>query len=90
MSIATIRKLFGDAPAGDPGRLLAVIREAGEEGLSHGDQGQRFKNSMGPKELDECRRMLLEELLIFEFEQDTGGRPRTMSVAITPVERSAL
>ena len=39
---------------------------------------------MGSEELDECRRMLLEELLIFEFEQDTGGRPRTMSVGDHP------
>lgn len=90
LSIATVRKLFGDAPAGKPGRLLAVIREAGEVGMSHGDQGQRFKNSMSSDELDECRRILLAEALIVEFELSTPGRPRTVSVAVTPIERGML
>ena len=45
-SIGTVRKLFGDAPAGQPGDLLPVIRDTGEAGLSHADQSYRLKNSM--------------------------------------------
>jgi hypothetical protein len=86
LSTATNRFLFDDVTTGATGRLLNAIREAGEDGLSHAEQSGVFHRNLSADALEAPRRLLLDDELILDFEISTGGRPKTISVAVTKKE----
>lgn len=84
-SLGTIRRVFVGGVSGRAGVLLTAIREAGEDGLDGRDQAAVFGRNLAAGALVELRETLEAENLIFTVTVATGGRPRVLSVAITPI-----
>jgi hypothetical protein len=86
LSVETARRLFQSVVTGQAGRLLDAIRAVGEEGLSHADQSAVFHRNLKSDDLEQLRRSLIDDDHIMDFAVSTGGRPKTISVAVTKKE----
>jgi hypothetical protein len=76
--------IFGDA-TGDPvaDTLLAAIREASEQGLDGTDQRDLFSRHVSAARLELARTLLEGKRLIVTTQEETRGRPRLVSRAVT-------
>jgi hypothetical protein len=79
--VQTAAGLFAPV-SGNALKLLTAIRHAGEEGLSFTDQSEVFKRKLTAAQLDALRRRLSDLGLVLTFTVSTGGRDRTMTVAL--------
>ena len=76
--------IFGDALGDDVAdRLLAAIRAEGEAGLDFTGQAAAFGRNVKAKRLAAARAELEELGLIRTVAEETGGRPRMVSFAVT-------
>jgi len=74
--------VFGDAIGDeDADKLWAAIRKAGPDGLDSTAQNAVFSGHLKTKRLTGLRQRLQELGKIVTIEEDTGGRPRTVSYA---------
>jgi hypothetical protein len=76
--------IFGDA-TGDPvaDTLLVALREASEHGLDGTQQHRVFGGHVSATRLALARTLLEGKRLIVTSQEDTGGRPRLVSRAVT-------
>jgi len=76
--------IFGDA-LGDPiaDRLLSEIRDAGDAGLDGTGQRNIFARHASGARLDQARAALEAKGLVVTVREETGGRPRLVSKAVT-------
>ena len=81
---ASALAIFGDA-LGDPvaDRLLEALREAGEGGLDGTAQSALFGRHASAPRLTQARATLEGKGLIVTSSEETGGRPRLVSKAVT-------
>jgi hypothetical protein len=84
-AVGTIAKVFTGGPGGRAGQLLAAIREVGTDGLDGAGQHEVFKRNLKAGELEALRGDLEARHLVVTATFPTGGRPRIVSYAITPV-----
>jgi hypothetical protein len=84
-SLGTVHKVFTSGPSGRVGQLLASIREKGAEGLDGAGQDLVFGKNLKAGELAELREDLEIRHLIVTARLPSGGRPRIVSYAITPL-----
>ena len=81
-SVATVEHLFGTSVVGKAAHLLQAIRESGRDGLDGAGQDRVFSGNV---QVGELRAELEEKHLIVSYKVPTPGRPRTVSVAVTPL-----
>ena len=81
---ASALAIFGDA-LGDPiaDRLLVAIRQAGAEGLDGTAQSGLFGRHASAARLRQARQELERRGLVVTAQEETGGRPRLVSKAVT-------
>lgn len=87
-SVGTAEMLFHGRASGPAGKLLDAIRAAGESGLPVKEQHVIFGRHATAATLDELRRQLVAEHQVATYSIPTAGRPRDVSIAITPCEQS--
>jgi hypothetical protein len=76
--------VFGDALGDEVAdRLLEAVRSAGEQGLDGTEQRDLFSRHAGGKRLETARALLERRDLIVTQTEETGGRPRLVSRAVT-------
>jgi hypothetical protein len=64
-------------------RLLEAVRAAGEQGLDGTEQRDLFSRHAGGKRLEMARALLEGRGLIVTETEETSGRPRLVSRAVT-------
>jgi hypothetical protein len=76
--------VFGDALGDEVAdRLLEAVRAAGEQGLDGTEQRDLFSRHAGGKRLEMARALLEGRGLIVTETEETSGRPRLVSRAVT-------
>jgi hypothetical protein len=76
--------VFGDALGDEVAdRLLEAVRAAGEEGLDGTEQRDLFSRHAGGKRLEMARALLESKGLIVTETEETRGRPRLVSRAVS-------
>lgn len=81
---ASAYTIFGDA-LGDPiaDRLLEALRQAGGDGLDATRQSALFGRHVTAARLAQARALLEAKRLIASEQEETGGRPRLVSRAVS-------
>ena len=82
--------IFGDA-CGNPlaDRVLRALRDAGAEGLDGRDLDRAVgRGHVSASEMQAARELLTRRGLIRTFNEETGGRPRTITVALSSEEKA--
>ena len=81
---ASAYTIFGDA-LGDPiaDRLLEALRQAGGDGLDATTQSALFGRHVTAARLTQARALLEAKRLIATEQEETGGRPRLVSRAVS-------
>jgi hypothetical protein len=88
-SVASCARYFGGGHLGGPaGKLLAALRDAGPEGLTFVQQHAVFGYNLLASTLANMRADLEGQQLAHTYKRPTGGRSKTVTVAITPTTRS--
>jgi len=81
---ASASAIFGDALGDEVAdRLLEALRAAGAEGLDGTAQRDLFSRHAEGKRLEAARALLERRGLIVTAQEETGGRPRLVSRAVT-------
>jgi hypothetical protein len=83
-SLGTVELVFGEGVTGDARRLLDAVRAAGRDGLDGTAQRDLFQRHLGGDALDALRAELGRRGLIHTVDVPTAGRPRRISIAISP------
>jgi hypothetical protein len=84
-SVGTICKVFTASASGRAGQLLTAIREKGTDGLDGVGQDAVFSKNLRVGELALMRDELEQQHLIVTGQVATSGRPRLLSIAISPL-----
>ena len=79
----TVRLVFGEGVTGKARKLLEAVRKAGLDGLDGTAQRDLFSKNLEGDELDALRDELEQRGLVWTTTEPTGGRPRTVSYAVT-------
>jgi len=88
-SAATLAYVFGDSLGDDiADRLLAALRQAGDEGLDRQAQRDVFGRNVPAARLDVARETLHRKGLVVTAAEDTGGRPRTVTRALRSTQET--
>ena len=84
---ATLRFVFGETLGDDVAdRLLAAIRKAGAVGLDRQAQRDVFGRNVPAPRLALAREHLERRGLVVTTTEETGGRPRTVTRAVTQID----
>lgn len=88
-SRASVDHLFGETVGNaDADKLLAAIRDAGPNGLTADRQHQALGRHANADRLAQVRNDLERRGLVHTFTTPSGGRPRTVTVAITTARKA--
>jgi hypothetical protein len=83
-SVAGVERYFGHSRGGQLGKLLDAIRDS-PDGLSISSQHDVFGRNLKAGQLDKLRAELETAQLIVTITMPSGGRPKDVSFAITPL-----
>jgi hypothetical protein len=81
----SIEYLLGESVTGKEADLLTRIRASGSRGLTGAAQRRVFFDHLGGDEMQKLRDDLERRNLIATYKESTGGKDRTISVAIWPI-----
>lgn len=88
-SAATLAYVFGDALGDDVAdRLLAALRQAGDDGLDRQAQRDVFGRNLPAARVALAREALERKKLAVTNTEDTGGRPRTVTYALPTTQET--
>ncbi len=87
----TLRYVFGDTLGDEVAdRLLAAVRDAGDEGLDRQAQRDVFGRNVPAPRLALARETLERRGLVVTTTEETGGRPRTVTRALRSTQEDAF